>query len=50
MKLPKGNTIVLNENNNQESTQQAIVIGDYTHVFTSPKIVLSKKFKKNILD
>lgn len=50
VRLPKSNAIVLNGYNNQESTQQAIVTGDYTHVFTSPEIALLKKFKKNILD
>lgn len=50
MRLPKGNAIVLNRDNNQENTQQAIAIGNYTHVSTSPEIALSKKFKKNILD
>lgn len=50
VRLPKGNAIVLNGDNNQENTQQIIATGDYTHVFTSPEIALSKKFKKNILD
>lgn len=50
VKLSKSNTIVLNGDNNKQSTQQAIVTGDYTHVFISPKIALSKKFKKNILN
>lgn len=50
MRLPKGNAIVLNGDNNQENIQQAIAIGNYTHVFTNPEIALSKKFNKNILD
>ena len=48
-RLPKGNTIVLNGDNNKETTQCKIARGNYTHVFTSPEIALSKKFKKNIL-
>ncbi|MCJ1348467.1 hypothetical protein MMC31_006699 [Peltigera leucophlebia] len=49
-KLPNGHAIVLNGDNNKESTQCEIARGHYTHVFTSPEIALSKKFKKNILD
>lgn len=30
--------------------QLEIAKKDYNHVFTSPKMVFSKKFKKNILD
>lgn len=50
IKVPKGNAIVLNRNNDRENTQQAIATEDYTHIFTSLEIILSKKFKKNILD
>ena len=49
-KLPNGHAIILNGNNNKENTQCEIARGHYTHVFTSPEIALSKKFKKNILD
>lgn len=49
-KLPNGHAIVLNGDNNKESTQCEIDRGHYTHVFTSPEIALSKKFKNNVLD
>lgn len=49
-KLPNGHAIELNGDNNKESTQREIARGYYTHVFTSPEIALSKKFKKNVLD
>ena len=49
-KLPNGHAIVLNADNNKKSTQCKIARGHYTHVFTSPEITLSKKFKKNIFD
>lgn len=49
-KLPNGHAIVLNGDNNKESTRYEIARGNYTHVFTSPEIALSKKFKKNVLD
>lgn len=50
VKLLKGNVIDLNRDNNKESTQQTVAIGDYTYVSTSLEIALSKKFKKNIFD
>lgn len=49
-KLLNGHAIVLNGAKNKGSTQCEIARGHYTHVFTSPEIALSKKFKKNILD
>lgn len=42
--------IVLNGKNNQKYTQQKIGNEGYTDVFTSPEIVLSKKFKQHVLD
>lgn len=49
-KIPRGKAIVLNGENNQKDVQLGIARGDYSHVFTSPEIALSKKFKKNVLD
>ena len=48
-KLPRGKVIVLNRENNQKDIQLEIVDEDYTHIFTSPKIALLTKFKKNML-
>ena len=48
--LPHGKAIVLNGENNQKHVQDDIARGNYTHVFTSPEIALSKKFKKHVLD
>lgn len=45
-----GKAIVLNGENNQKHTQQKIANEGYTHVFTSPKIALSKKIKQYVLD
>lgn len=42
--------ITLTSKNNQKAIQQSIWSLDYSHVFTSPKIALSKKFKAIILD
>lgn len=36
--------------NNQKAVQKSIGSQNYTHVFTSPEIALSKKFKANVLD
>lgn len=47
--LPKGKGIVLNGENNTNSVLADIANGGYSHVFTSPEIALSKKFKQNIL-
>ena len=49
-KLSNGRALVLNGENNHKYVYKQVVKGDYTHIFTSPKIALSKKFKKNILD
>lgn len=43
-------TIALTGENNQKAVQQSIARQNYTHVFTSPEIALSKKFKANVLD
>lgn len=48
--LPQSKAIVLNGENSQKSVFSGVARGAYTHVFTSPEIVLSKKFKKCILD
>lgn len=45
-----GKAIALIRENNLKAVQQAIATKGYTHIFTSPKITLSKKFKANILD
>lgn len=42
--------ITLTGENYQKAVQQAIGNQDYTYVFTSHKIALSKKFKANVLD
>ena len=44
--LPQGKAIVSNGENSQKSVFTGVARGHYTHVFTSPKIALSKKFKK----
>lgn len=41
---------MLNEENNHKHIHKQAAKGGYTHIFTSPKIALSKKFKKNILN
>lgn len=48
--IPNGKAIALTGENNQKAVQQAIATEGYTHVFTSPEIALSKKFKANVLD
>lgn len=42
--------IALIGKNNQKVIQQSITRQNYTHIFTSPKIILSKKFQTNVLD
>lgn len=49
-RLPGGNAIVLNGENNSNAVFTEVARGDYTHVFTSPKIAISRKFKKGLLD
>ena len=48
--LPGGKGFVLNGENNTSNVLAEIANGGYTHIFTSPEIALSKKFKQNILD
>ena len=48
--LSQGKAIVLNRENSQKNVLSELVCGEYTHVFTSLKIVFFKKFKKYILD
>lgn len=48
--ISNGRAIALTGENNQKATQQFIATKNYTHVFTSPEIALSKKFKTNVLD
>ncbi len=47
-KIPQGKAIALTGENNQQKTQQSITRKAYTHIFTSPEIALSKKFKLNV--
>ena len=48
--IASGKAIALTGDNNQKAVQQSVATGDYTHVFTSPEIALSKKFKLHVLD
>ena len=49
-RIANAKSIFLNGENNLTSVHREIAKGGYTHVFTSPEIALSKKFKKNVLD
>ncbi len=49
-RIAQGKAIVLTRENNQKDVQQSIASQNYTHVFTSLKIALSKKLKMNVLD
>lgn len=49
-RIPNGKAIALTGENNQKAVQKSIACENYTHVFTSPEIALSKKFKANVLD
>ena len=49
-RIANAKSIVLNGENNLASVHREIAKGGYTHVFTSPEIALSKKFKKNVLN
>ena len=49
-RISTGKTIVLTGKKNQKVVQKSIGSQNYIHVFTSPEIALSKKFKPNILD
>lgn len=48
--VPTGETIALTGENNRKSLQESISRESYMHIFTSPKIALSKKFKTHVLD
>lgn len=48
--IANAKSIVLNGENNLTSMHRKIAKGGYTYVFTSPKIAISKIFKKNVLD
>lgn len=48
--LSNGKTLVLNDKNNYKYIYKQAVIRGYTYIFTSSKIALSKKFKKNVLN
>lgn len=48
--IAQGKAIALTGENNQKDVQKSITSQNYTHVFTSPEITLSKKFKINVLD
>ena len=48
--LPNGKVLVLNGENNYKHIYKQAATGGYTHIFISPEIALSKKFKKNVLD
>lgn len=49
-RIPRGRGIILSGKNNNKRVLEDIARGGYTHVFTSPEIALSKKFKNCILD
>lgn len=49
-RIASGKAIALTGENNHKAVQQSIARKNYTHVFTSPEIALSKKFKANVLD
>lgn len=48
--LLRGKDFVLNGENNINNILAEIANSGYTHIFTSPRIALSKKFEQNILD
>lgn len=49
-KKPNGKALVLNGENSHKHVYKQAAKGGYRHIFTSPEIALSKKFKNNILD
>ena len=49
-RIPQGRDIVLHGKNNNKQVLEDIAKESYTHIFTSPGIALSKKFKNCILD
>lgn len=48
--IPTRKAIALTCENNQKAVQETITKESYNHVFISPEIALSKKFKANVLD
>ena len=48
--LPNRKGLVLNGENNHKHIHKQVALRVYTYIFTSPEIVFSKKFKKNVLD
>lgn len=48
--IPKNKAIILTGNNNKYLIQLKITNSNYIYIFISLKIMLSKKFKKNILN
>lgn len=48
--IPNGKALVLNGENNHKYIHKQAATGGYTHIFTSPEIAFSKKFKKNVFD
>ncbi len=49
-RISKGRGIILNGENSSNSVFTEVFNGRYTHVFTSPKIAISKKLKKYIFN
>lgn len=49
-RLPGGRSIIFNGENSSNSMFIDVSKRKYTHIFTSPEIAVSKKFKKYILD
>lgn len=49
-RIPNRKAIALTGESNQKTVQEAIARELCTHIFTSPKIALSKKFRTNVLD
>lgn len=49
-RIPNSKAIALTGENNQKDVQHIIETKRYIHVFTSPEIALSKKFKTNVFN
>lgn len=49
-RIARRKAIALTRENNWKDVQQNIVSQNYTHIFTNPEFVLSKKFKTNVLE
>lgn len=45
----EGKSFIFNDNNNNKQVLDNIAKEIYTHIFISPKIVISKKFKNNVI-